>query len=130
VSRLEKIHVQAPLTHKMMVCSAVSLTSIRFSALHLHFMCDIMYDIINVYDIIHDIYLDALLGQLPSLNGLQCWVSDPQFTSTSFTLLVNSRGRLAAAAQCHTRGHMFQKCCKNLVVFFHVPVWQRALMMA
>jgi hypothetical protein len=58
-------------------------------------MCDIMYDIISlcVYDIIHDIYLDALFGQLPSVNGLQCWVSDPQFTSTSFTLLVNSRGR-------------------------------------
>ncbi len=38
-------------------------------------------------------YLDALVVQLPSVYGLQCWVSDPQFTSASFTLLVNRRGR-------------------------------------
>ncbi len=37
-------------------------------------------------------YLDALFVQLPSIYGLQCWVSDPQFTRASFNLLVNRRG--------------------------------------
>ena len=39
----------------------------------------------------YDIYLDALLVQFPSIYGLQCWVSDTQFTSTSLTLIVDSR---------------------------------------
>ena len=38
-------------------------------------------------------YLDALFVQLSRVYGLQCWVSDPQFTSNGFTLLVNSRSR-------------------------------------
>jgi hypothetical protein len=38
-------------------------------------------------------YLDALFVELPCLYGLQYWVSDPQFTSTSFTFLVDRRGR-------------------------------------
>ena len=42
-------------------------------------------------DIIYDIDLDALFVQFPSVYGLQCWVSDPKLTSTSFTLPVNSR---------------------------------------
>ncbi len=37
--------------------------------------------------------MDVLFVQLPSVYGLQCRVSDPQFTSNSFTLLVNSRLR-------------------------------------
>ena len=36
-------------------------------------------------------YLDALFGQFPSQNGLQCRVSDAQLTSPSFTLLINRR---------------------------------------
>jgi hypothetical protein len=46
-----------------------------------------------MHDIIHDLYLNALLVQLPCLYGLQCWESDPQFTSTRITLLVNRRDR-------------------------------------
>ncbi len=34
-----------------------------------------------------------MLVQFPSVYGLQCWVSDTQFTSTSLTLLVDSRSR-------------------------------------
>ena len=39
----------------------------------------------------YDIYLDALLVQFPSIYGLQCWVSETQFTSNSLTFLVYSR---------------------------------------
>ncbi len=97
--RLEEMHVKALLTRKVMVCNAVSRTSLSFSALHLHFMCDIN-DIMNVFMISYMIYiwiirlrLDALFVQLPRVYRLQCWVLDPQFTSNSFTLVVNSRGR-------------------------------------
>ena len=38
-------------------------------------------------------YLDALFGQFPSQNGLQCRVSDAQLTSPSFTLPINRRDR-------------------------------------
>ncbi len=41
--RLEKMHVQALLSSKMMVCNAVCSTSISSFALHLH----IIYDIIQ-----------------------------------------------------------------------------------
>jgi hypothetical protein len=53
---LEKMHVQALFSMKVMICSAVCQTSIRFSALHLHFMCDFMNDIINVFMISYMIY--------------------------------------------------------------------------
>jgi hypothetical protein len=57
-------------------------------------MCDFIIDIMKQSLISYMIlYLDALFVQLPSVYGLQCWVSNPQFTSTSFTLPVNSRGR-------------------------------------
>jgi hypothetical protein len=36
-------------------------------------------------------YLDALFGQFPSQNGLQCRVSDAQLASPSFTLPINRR---------------------------------------
>ncbi len=37
--------------------------------------------------------MDALFVQFPSVYGLQCWVSDTQFTSNSITLLLDSRSR-------------------------------------
>ena len=41
----------------------------------------------------YDIDLNALFVQFPSVYGLQCWVSDTQFTSSSLTLLFDSRSR-------------------------------------
>jgi hypothetical protein len=133
--RLEKMHVQALLSMKVMVWNAVCHASIRFSALHLHFIRDIKDNIIYKSLISYMIrtwmlclfnfpeYMDCNVGyQIPSSQAMASHSLSTVEADTDFSVCAPSppscsatRSARSASRDCSYCRWLSRECARSTV---------------